>query len=124
MACTDPHSLLARLNQRVKQKQISFFSRREIVAYAFRDVADRAGLQSDASAVDPQAATASEHVADYVFVAVTDLLRVRMLFWFEGDDPGTELFPLDAALVADFRVNLAKILNGLSDVDDFHLLRR
>jgi hypothetical protein len=34
------------------------------------------------------------------------------------------LFPLDAALVADFRVNLVKILNGLSDVDDFHLLRR
>lgn len=94
------------------------------MAYAFRDVADRAGLQSDASAVDPQAATASEHVADYVFVAVTDFPRIRMLFWFEGDDPGAELFPLDAALVADFRVNLVKILNGLSHVDDFHLLRR
>ena len=44
---------LPRLDQRVKQHQVTVFPGGEIMGNFFRDVAKRAGLQHDAPAVDP-----------------------------------------------------------------------
>jgi hypothetical protein len=71
-----PFAPLPRLDQRVKQHQLTVFPRSEVMGCSFGNMANGSRTELDAPPLDPQTPTAPEHLADHVLVVVVDLLAV------------------------------------------------
>ena len=115
-----PAGPLAGANQGVEQNQLAALCRCKIMRRPFGNMADRAGTQLQAPAVDTEPAPAFEHLADDILVAVNDLLPITAFYRAESDQAAGELFFLEAAPIANLVVQFGKLLQGGLKFDKFH----